>query len=116
MGFSILIVDDEPDVGELFRQRFVVRPVKGGMSCIMLPRGTRRWIGSRVRSSPRYSRFSPTSMCLAWMGSPYWVKSDSGSQTWPVMIVTAYGADQRRRQASENGAAEFLLSRSTLIT
>jgi CheY-like chemotaxis protein len=34
----------------------------------------------------------------------------------PVMIVTAYGDDQRRRQASENGAAEFLLSRSTLIT
>jgi CheY-like chemotaxis protein len=25
----------------------------------------------------------------------------------PVMIVTAYGDDQRRRQASENGAAEF---------
>jgi hypothetical protein len=47
MGFSILIVDDEPDVGELFRERFVVRPVRGRMSCIMLPRGTRRWIGSR---------------------------------------------------------------------
>jgi CheY-like chemotaxis protein len=25
----------------------------------------------------------------------------------PVMIVTAYGDDERRRQASDNGAAEF---------
>ena len=34
----------------------------------------------------------------------------------PVMIVTAYRDDERRRQASENGAAEFSPSRSTLIT
>ena len=26
----------------------------------------------------------------------------------PVMIVTAYGDDERRRRASEHGAAEFL--------
>ena len=26
----------------------------------------------------------------------------------PVMIVTAYGDDERRRQAAEYGAAEFL--------
>ena len=29
----------------------------------------------------------------------------------PVMIVTAYGDDERRRQASDNGAAEFFTKR-----
>ena len=34
MSVSILVVDDEPDVAELFRQPFVVRPARARMCCI----------------------------------------------------------------------------------
>jgi CheY-like chemotaxis protein len=34
----------------------------------------------------------------------------------PVMMVTAYGDDERRRRAAEYGAADFLRSPSTSST
>ena len=59
------------------------RSVRARMSCIMPRREMMRWIGSRVRSSPRCSRSSPTSTCREWTGSSYWAKSNSGSPTCP---------------------------------
>src|SRR5262245_41255662 len=78
------------------------------MSCITLPRGQRHWIGSRVKSNQRWSRSSPASTCPAWTGCNCLARSSGGSPDLPVMMVTAYGDDKRRRQAAEYGAAEFL--------
>jgi hypothetical protein len=46
--------------GWAFGSVFVVRPPRGRMSCITPRQGRRNWIGSEVKSSPRWSRFSPT--------------------------------------------------------
>ena len=108
MTVSILVVDDEPDVAELFRQQF-----------------------------RREARAGTYAMHFAQSGESALEKLDDGiepqlivilsdinmpgmdglsllnriKQRWPeipVMMVTAYGDDERRRRASEFGAAEFL--------
>jgi CheY-like chemotaxis protein len=108
MTVSILVVDDEPDVAELFRQQF-----------------------------RREARDGTYAMHFAHSGEAALDKLDSGiepelivilsdinmpgmdglallhaiKQRWPemqVMMVTAYGDDERRRRATEFGAAEFL--------
>ena len=47
MGFSVLIVDDEPDVAELFRQRFRLETRQGMYVWHYAASGDRRWIGWR---------------------------------------------------------------------
>ena len=108
MTVSILVVDDEPDVTELFRQRF------------------RR----ELRSGAYVLHFAPCArdalVCLAAGIQPELVLilSDINmpemdglqllheiKRQWPhlpVMMVTAYGDDKRRRAAEAFGAADFL--------
>ncbi len=114
MSVSILVVDDEPDVAELFRQRF-----------------------------RREARQGTYVMHFATSGEDALAKLDNGirpelivilsdinmpgmdglallreiKERWaelPVMMVTAYGDDERRRRAGEHGAAEFITNRSIL--
>ena len=116
MGFSILIVDDEPDVAELFRQRFR-RETRQGTYVL-------HYAASGDEALDRLAgEIKPTLLAVlsdinmpGMDGLTLLGEIRQRFPDLPVMIVTAYGADQRRRQASENGAAEFLLSRSTLIT
>jgi CheY-like chemotaxis protein len=61
MGFSILIVDDEPDVAELFRQRFR-RETRQGTYVL-------HYATSGDEALDRLA------------GEPYWVKSDSDFPT-----------------------------------
>jgi DNA-binding NtrC family response regulator len=93
MSVNILIVDDEPDVAELFRQQFRRETRQGTYVCITPLRGRRHWIGSQVRSSPHWSRSCQTSTCPAWtlqlLGEIKRRLPDL-----PVMIVTAYGDDE----------------------
>jgi CheY-like chemotaxis protein len=42
MSLSILVVDDEPDVADLFRQRFRREARQGTYVCISPPRALRR--------------------------------------------------------------------------
>lgn len=108
MSVSILVVDDEPDVAELFRQRF-------------------RW----------EARQGIYVMHFATSGDDALSKLDNGiqpelivilsdinmpgidglallreiKQRWPelpVVMVTAYGDEERRCRANEYGAAEFI--------
>ena len=83
MSVSILVVDDEPDVAELFRQRFRRETRQGTYVLHYATSGWRRWIGSRVKSSPRWSRSSPTSICPEWTGCSYSVRSSSAFPTCP---------------------------------
>jgi len=48
---SIVIVDDEPDIAELFRQRFAAKPAKVPTLYTSPPRARRLWRSSAVRSS-----------------------------------------------------------------
>src|SRR5438067_256824 len=46
MSASIRVVDDEPDVVELFGSSFVGTPARAYMSCTTSPQRRRRWISS----------------------------------------------------------------------
>jgi CheY-like chemotaxis protein len=108
MSVSILVVDDEPDVAELFRQRF--------------RRETRQrkyvlhYATSGAEALDRLAgEIEPTLVAaLSDINMP----GMDGLQLLgeikqrfpdlPVMMVTAYGDDERRQRAAEYGAADFL--------
>ena len=108
MSVSILVVDDEPDVAELFRQRFR-REVRQGLYVL-------HFAGSGEAALDMLSEGIRPDLIviLSDINMP---GMDGLSllreikQRWaelPVMMVTAYGDDERRRRAGEYGAAEFI--------
>jgi CheY-like chemotaxis protein len=108
MSVSILVVDDEPDVAELFRQRFR-HEVRQGLYVLHFAHSgdaALRMLGDGVRPEliVILSDINMPGMDgLTLLGE---IK-----RRWPelrVMMVTAYGDEERRRVAGELGAAEFL--------
>jgi CheY-like chemotaxis protein len=108
MNVSILVVDDEPDVAELFRQRFR-REVRQGQYVMHFAASAEEALaklddGIRPELIVILSDINMPGMDgLALLGE---IK-----RRWPelpVMMVTAYGDDERRRLAVERGAAEFI--------
>ena len=108
MSVSILVVDDEPDVAELFRQRFR-REVRQGLYVLHFAHSGEAALtllseGIRPQLIVILSDINMPGMDgLTLLGE---IK-----RRWPelpVMMVTAYGDEERRRAASERGAADFL--------
>jgi len=108
MSASIVVVDDEPDVAELFRQRFrrearqgtyVMHFAASGEEALQLLSG-----GIEPGVIVILSDINMPDMDgLQLLGE---IKERFPGL--PVMMVTAYGDDERRRRAGELGAAEFL--------
>ena len=108
MSVSILVVDDEPDVAELFRQRFRGETRQG--------KYVLHYAGSGAEALDRLAGEiePPLVAVLSDINMP----GMDGLQLLgeikqrfpdlPVMMVTAYGYDERRRRAAEYGAADFL--------
>ena len=107
-GASILVVDDEPDVAELFRQRFR-REARQGTYVL-------HFAGSGPEALDRLTEvIRPTLVAvlsdinmpgmdgLELLGAIKQRRPDL-----PVMMVTAYGDDDRRRKARALGAFEFI--------
>ena len=108
MSVSILVVDDEPDVAELFRQRFR-RETRQGTYVL-------HYAASAEEALDRLSaEIEPALLAVL---SDINMPGMDGLQLLgeikqrfpdlPVMMVTAYGDDERRRQAADFGAADFL--------
>ena len=108
MSVSILVVDDELDVAELFRQRFR-RETRQGTYVL-------HYATSGAEALDRLAgEIEPTLLAVL---SDINMPEMDGLQLLgeikqrfpdlPVMMVTAYGDDERRRLASEYGAAEFI--------
>ena len=108
MSVSILVVDDEPDVAELFRQRFRREARQGTYVLHFSYSGDEALAklddGIRPQLIVMLSDINMPGMDgLALLHE---IK-----QRWPelpVMMITAYGDDERRRRADQYGAAEFL--------
>ena len=108
MSLSILIVDDEPDVAELFRQRFR-REVRQGEYVLHFAYSGEEALdkldtGIRPELIVILSDINMPGMdglSLLRQIKTRWADM-------PVMMVTAYGDDERRRRADEYGAAEFI--------
>ena len=108
MSVSILVVDDEPDVAELFRQRFR-RETRQGTYVL-------HHAASGVEALDRLaSEIRPTLVAVlsdinmpGMDGLELLAEIKQRRPDLPVMMVTAYGDDERRRRADELGAVEFI--------
>ncbi len=108
MSVSILVVDDEPDVALLFRQRFR-REVRDGTYVIHFANSGEMALDQLTNG------IEPTLIVIL---SDINMPGMDGLQLLgevkqrhphlPVMMVIAYGDDGRRRRASVLGAADFL--------
>ena len=108
MSLSILIVDDEPDVAELFRQRFR-REVRQGLYVL-------HFAGSGEEALERLDTGIRPELIVILSdinmpGMDGLALLREIKTRWadlPVMMVTAYGDDERRHMAEAYGAAEFV--------
>lgn len=108
MSVSILVVDDEPDVADLFRQQFR-REVRQGQYVIHFAQSAEEALdrlseGVQPELIVVYSDINMPGM--DGLGLLRTVKERHAHL--PVIMVTAYGDDERRRKAAEFGAREFV--------
>jgi CheY-like chemotaxis protein len=108
MSVSILVVDDEADVADLFRQQFR-REVRQGQYVIHFAQSAEEALdklGDGI--SPKlivvYSDINMPGMD----GLNLLRQVKERHAHLPVIMVTAYGDDERRRKAAEFGAREFV--------
>ena len=108
MSVSILVVDDEPDVAELLRQRFR-REVRQGEYVLHFA-----YSGEEALQKLDTGIRPELIVILSDINMPGMdglTLLHEIKQRWPgmpVMMVTAYGDEERRRRAEQNGAAEFI--------
>ena len=108
MSFSILVVDDEPDVADLFRQRFRREARQGTYVLHFADSGEEALdkLANGVR--PELIVILSDINMPGMDGLTLLREIKQRRPDLPVMMVTAYGDDERRRRASEYGAAEFI--------
>ena len=105
MNMLILVVDDEPDVTDLFRQQFR-RELRAG-------RFTMDFAHSAFEALRQISAMEEASLILVFSdinmpgmtGLEFLPKVKAMRPNVPVVMITAYGDDDTRRRAIEGGAA-----------
>jgi CheY-like chemotaxis protein len=108
MSVSILVVDDETDVAELFRQKFR-REARQGTYVVHFANS-----GEEALDKLAAGIEPPLIVILSDINMPVMDGLEllrevkTRRPDLPVMMVTAYGDDERRRLAGEYGAAEFI--------
>ena len=108
MSVSILVVDDEADVAELFRQQFR-REVRQGRYVIHFAQSAEQaldMLGGGIRPELIVILSDINMPGMDGLGLLREIKVRRADL--PVIMVTAYGDDERRRKAAEFGAAEFV--------
>jgi two-component system, response regulator, stage 0 sporulation protein F len=108
VGVSILIVDDEPDVAELFRQRFRREARQGTYVLHFAGSGEDALQLLAHGIEPQLIVILSDINMPGMDGLSLLSEIKRRRPDLPVMMVTAYGDDERRRRASEYGATEFL--------
>ena len=108
MSVSILVVDDESDVAELYRQRFR-REVRQGTYTMHFASSGEDALGKLAGGvEPTLIAILSDINMPGMDGLDLLGEIKQRYPELPVMMVTAYGDDERRRRAAELGAAEFL--------
>jgi CheY-like chemotaxis protein len=108
MSFSILIVDDEPDVADLFRQRFRREARQGTYVLHFAASGEEALDRLAGPIQPELIVILSDINMPGMDGLQLLREVKQRRPELPVMMVTAYGDDERRRRASEYGAMEFV--------
>ena len=108
MSVSILVIDDETDVAELFRQQFR-REARQGTYVLHFA-----YSGEEALDKLAAGIEPPLIVILSDINMPVMdglelLREIKTRRPYlPVMMVTDYGDDERRRLAGEYGAAEFI--------
>src|SRR5437764_10676470 len=105
---SILVVDDEPDVAELFRQRFRRETRPGTYVLHYAASGHEALECLSGEIEPTLIAVLSDINMPGMDGLQLLNEIKQRRPDLPVMMVTAYGDDERRRRASELGAFEFI--------
>jgi CheY-like chemotaxis protein len=108
VSVSILIVDDEPDIAELFRQRFRREARQGRYVLHFAGSGEEalEMLGHKIE--PQLIVILSDINMPGMDGLALLREVKQQRPDLPVMMVTAYGDDERRQRASEYGAAAFV--------
>jgi CheY-like chemotaxis protein len=108
MSASILVVDDEPDVADLFRQRFRREARQGTYVMHFAASGTEALDRLAREIQPTLVAVLSDINMPGMDGLELLGEIKQRRPDLPVMMVTAYGDDERRRRARELGAIEFI--------
>ena len=108
MRVRILIVDDEPDVAELFRQRFRREARQGTYVLHFANSGDQALHLLDNEIGPELLAVLSDINMPGMDGFELLGEIKQRFPDLPVMMVTAYGDDERRRRASALGADEFI--------
>jgi CheY-like chemotaxis protein len=108
MSFSILVVDDEPDVAEMFRQRFRREVRQGTYVLHFAPSGEEALerLSNGVR--PELIVILSDINMPGMSGLEMLPKVRAERPDVPVIMITAYGDAETRRKAIERGAVGLL--------
>jgi len=108
VSVSILVVDDEPDVALLFRQRFR-REVREGTYVIHFANSGEMALAQLAAGIEPTLIVILSDINMPGMDGLHLLEAiKERFPNIPVMMVTAYGDDERRGRAGELGAFEFI--------
>jgi CheY-like chemotaxis protein len=108
MKLLILVVDDEPDVAELFRQQFR-RDLKTGRFMMEFALSAQEAIAVLGNSSEAKLILVLSDINMPGMtGLELLPVVRAARPEVPVIMITAYGDEETRRTAAENGAEALL--------
>jgi two-component system, response regulator, stage 0 sporulation protein F len=108
MSVSIMVVDDERDVAELFPQRFRRETRDGTYVMHFAYSGEEALDRLSDGIEPQLIVILSDINMPGMDGLTLLRELKERRPDLPVMMVTAYGDDDRRRQASDLGATEFI--------
>jgi CheY-like chemotaxis protein len=108
MSASILVVDDEPDVAELFRQRFRRETRQGTYVMHFAASGAEALDRLAGEIEPTLVAVLSDINMPGMDGLQLLAEIKQRFPDLPVMMVTAYGDNERRRRAADCGASEFI--------
>jgi CheY-like chemotaxis protein len=108
VSVSILVVDDEPDVAELFRQRFRHESRQGTYVLHFAASGAEALDMLAGGIEPQLKVILSDINMPEMDGLTLLREIKARRPELPVMMVTAYGDNERRQRAAEAGALDFL--------
>jgi CheY-like chemotaxis protein len=108
MSVSILVVDDEPDVADLFRQRFRRESRQGTFVMHFAASGAEALDRLGEEIEPALIAVLSDINMPGMDGLELLGEIKQRRPDLPVMMVSAYGDDERKRRARELGAFEFI--------
>jgi CheY-like chemotaxis protein len=108
MSGSILIVDDEPDVADLFRQCFRREARQGTYVMHFATSGAEALDRLAAGIQPTLVAVLSDINMPGMDGLQLLAEVTRRFPHLPIMMVTAYGDDERRRRADELGASKFI--------